>query len=194
MSIISLLLQLTLYFIDNLDIQRDQSTVTKHGTANIVQVTDSRSTYLFTKLSCEIQQNLYFSLSYYINNSQFSQNHLRETAEFIYDCFPDLSDHKTSWKYLRIMQASIPHPNLLHTNIQRKGLGKWMLKQLLPFYHSICVRSLGPQDLASTLKGTKAMDPKGLHSATELMEERPNPTFVGDSYQQGNLRNIIPNQ
>lgn len=69
-----------------------------------------------------------------------------------------------------------------------------MLKQLLPFCHPIHVRSLGPLDLASTSKEMKAVDPKGLHTATELMEERPNPTFVGDSHQQGNLENMIPNQ
>ena len=68
--------------------------------------------------------------------------------------------------------------------IQRKGLENWVFKQLLPLYHSIPITTLRLLVLTSTPKREmKAVDPKGLHLAAEIKEEKPNPTCIDDSHQ-----------
>lgn len=81
------------------------------------------------------------------------------------------------------MQVSIPH--LSPTTYQYPGKGPWKTdieraSPCVPFHPHALSGAAGP---ASTPKEEmKAVDPKG-HSATELREDRPNSTFVGDPHQ-----------
>lgn len=74
--------------------------------ANVVYVSDSKSTYLFTTLSCKIQQNLYFSLSTSFHKIMGGKLQSLSPAVFLIS-----PDHKRLLKYLRIMHFSIPHPS-----------------------------------------------------------------------------------